>query len=130
MSTAYWCLLVAAVLPYVWVTLSRAGLGGYDNHDPRAWSAAQTSPRSRRLYAAHLNAFEAFAPFAAGVLGAQAAGVDPARIAALSIAFVVCRILHGLFYMTDVHALRSLSWMAGLGCSVALLAQAALKAAG
>ena len=90
---------------------------------------AQTHPRARRMYAAHLNAFEAFAPFAAGVLAAQAAGVDPARIVPLSIAFVVCRVLHGVFYLTNVHALRSLVWFAGFGCALALLAQAAMKAA-
>ena len=95
MSIAYWCLLIAAVLPYVLVTVGRAGFAGYDNRDPRGWSAAQTHPRARRMYAAHLNAFEAFAPFAAGVLAAQAAGVDPARIAPLSVAFVACRVLHG-----------------------------------
>ncbi len=129
MSIAYWCLFVAAALPYIWVGLSRAGLGRYDNHDPRGWSAAQTHPRAKRGYAAHLNAFEAFAPFAAGVLAAQAAGVDPGRIATLSVAFIVCRILHGVFYLADLHAFRSFSWMGGFGCVLALLAQAALKAA-
>ncbi|MGN6152167.1 MAG: MAPEG family protein [Lysobacteraceae bacterium] len=129
MSIAYWCILVAAALPYLWVAIGRFGVRGYDNHDPRGWNAAQTFPRTRRGYAAHLNAFEAFAPFAAGVLAAQAAGVDPGRIATLAIAFIVCRILHGTFYLADLAALRSLSWMGGLGCVLALLAQAALKAA-
>lgn len=129
MSIAYWCLLIAAVLPYVLVTIGRAGFAGYDNRDPRGWSAAQTHPRARRMYAAHLNAFEAFAPFAAGVLAAQAAGVDPARIAPLSIAFVACRVLHGVFYLTNVHALRSLAWLAGFACALALLVLAAMQAA-
>lgn len=129
MPTAYWCLLIAAILPYVWVTLGRAGFAGYDNRDPRGWSAAQTHPRARRMYAAHLNAFEAFAPFAAGVLAAQAAGVDPGRIALLSVVFVVCRVLHGVFYLANVHALRSLAWLVGFGCALALLAQAAMRVA-
>ena len=128
MSIAYWCILVAAVLPYLWAGVGRFGLRGYDNRDPRGWSAAQTLPRAKRGYAAHLNAFEAFAPFAASVLAAQAAGVDPGRIATLSIVFIACRILHGVFYLADLHALRSLSWAGGLGCVLALLAQAALKA--
>ena len=128
MSIAYWCILVAAALPYLWVAISRFGIRGYDNRDPRGWSAAQTHPRTRRGHAAHLNAFEAFAPFAAGVLAAQAAGVDPGRIATLSLVFIACRILHGTFYLADLASLRSLSWMGGLGCVLALLAQAALKA--
>src|SRR3546814_4050788 len=53
----------------------------YDNHDPRGWLAKQGDPHARRANAAHLNAFEAFAPFAAGVLMEQAAGVDPTLVA-------------------------------------------------
>ena len=129
MSIAYWCLLVTAILPYLLVLAGRAGFADYDNRDPRGWSAAQTHPRARRMYAAHLNAFEAFAPFAAGVLAAQAAGVDPGRIAQLSVAFVVCRVLHGAFYLANVSTLRSLVWSVGFACVVALLALAALAAA-
>lgn len=87
----------------------------------------QSNPRTQRGNAAHLNAFEAFAPFATGVLMAQAAGVDPGRIAALAVAFIVCRVLHGLFYIADKHALRSLVWAIGIGCVVALMVQAALR---
>lgn len=127
MAIAYWCILIAAVLPYVWASVGKSAVRGYDNSDPRGWVAKQTNPRTQRGNAAHLNAFEAFAPFAAGVLMAQAAGVDPGRIAALAVAFIVCRVLHGLFYIADKHALRSLVWAIGIGCVVALMAQAALR---
>src|SRR5690606_25419683 len=80
MSIAYWCILVAALLPYVWAFVAKRG-PRYDNHDPRGWLAKQDDPRARRANAAHLNAFEAFAPFAAAVLMAQAAGVDPTLVA-------------------------------------------------
>ena len=76
---------------------------------------------------AQLNAFEAFAPFAAGVLMAQLAGVDPQRITWLAIAFVALRLLHGVFYLTGTHRARSLVWFAGLGCVIALMVQAALR---
>src|SRR3546814_2363738 len=71
MSIAYWCILVAALLPYVWAFVAKRG-PRYDNHDPRGWLAKQDDPHARRANAAHLNAFEAFAPFAAGVLMAPA----------------------------------------------------------
>ncbi len=127
MFIAYWCIFIAAVLPYVWAGIGKSAVRGYDNRDPRGWLAKQTHPRTVRGNAAHLNAFEAFAPFAAGVLMAQAAGVDTDRIAALAVAFIVFRILHGVFYLADKDALRSLSWLLGIACVAALMIQAALR---
>jgi uncharacterized MAPEG superfamily protein len=130
MALAYWCILVAALLPYVWVTLAkRGGPHRYDNHDPRQWQTRQDNPRSQRAYAAHLNAFEAFAPFAAAVLMAQAAGVAPARIGQLAVAFVVLRVLHGLFYVLDKPPLRSGTWALGYVVVLWLMATAALRMA-
>lgn len=126
MSIAYWCILIAALLPYVWVGLAKAG-GGYDNHNPRIWMAAQQDPRRQRAYAAHQNAFEAFAPFAAAVLMAQFAGVSQAHVTALSVAFVALRILHGLLYMANAALMRSLTWLAALSCVLVLMAQAAYR---
>jgi uncharacterized MAPEG superfamily protein len=129
MTTAYWCILVAALLPYVWVGIAKASGPRYDNRDPRAWLARQDNPRASRANAAQLNAFEAFAAFAAAVLMAQAAGVDPARISMLALVFVGCRVLHGLFYLTGIAALRSLVWAGGFACVIALMVQAAQKIA-
>lgn len=129
LSTAYWCVLIAALLPYVWVALAKASAPRYDNRDPRGWIARQDHPRLKRAYNAHLNALEAFAPFAAGVVLAQLAGVAPERIAMLAIAFVALRVLHGLAYVADLAWLRSLAWFGAIGCVVALLAQAAMSIA-
>lgn len=130
LATAYWCVLIAALLPYVWVGFAKTGAPGYNNRNPRAWLAKQEGNyRVQRANAAHLNAFEAFAPFAAGVVLAQLAGVDPARIALLAVVFVVLRVAHGILYLADVQMLRSLAWTGGFGCVIALLAMAALNAA-
>lgn len=129
LSTAYWCVLIAALLPYVWVALAKASVPRYDNRDPRGWIARQDHPRLKRAYNAHLNALEAFAPFAAGVVLAQLAGVVPDRIAMLAIAFVALRVLHGLAYVADLAWLRSLAWFGAIGCVIALLAQAAMSIA-
>jgi uncharacterized MAPEG superfamily protein len=128
MTLAYWCVLIAALMPYVWVAVAKASGNRYDNRDPRGWQARQDNPRSNAAYAAHLNAFEAFAPFAAGVLGAQMAGVDTGWIVILSIVFVICRVLHGVFYIARKQLLRSLVWAVGFLCVIALLALAALAA--
>jgi len=129
MSVAYWCILFAALLPYLWVSVAKATGERYDNREPRRWQAAQDNPRSQRANAAQLNAFEAFAPFAASVLMAQAAGVDPARITMLAIAFVVLRVLHGVFYVVGIPLLRSAAWGGGFAVVAWLMVQAALHAA-
>ena len=126
MTVAYLCILVAALLPYIWVAIAKGGGQRYDNADPRAWLTKQDHPRVRRAHAAHENAFEAFAPFAAAVLMAQLAGVDPARITWLAIAFVALRVLHGLFYVFNKPRFRSLVWLGGLVCVLALMAMGAL----
>ena len=127
MAIAYWCILVAALLPYLWAAIAKA-VPGYNNRNPRGWIAKQSdNHRVQRAYAAHLNAFEAFAPFAAGVLLAQAAGVDPTLVVRLSLAFVVLRVLHGVFYLADIPRMRSLSWLGGFVCVVWLMVAAAMR---
>jgi uncharacterized MAPEG superfamily protein len=130
LATAYWCVLISALLPYVWVAIAKASGERYNNRDPRGWIARQTEPSVHRANAAQLNSYEAFAPFAAGVVLAQLAGVAADRIALLAILFVVFRVLHGLIYVAGwQHALRSLVWTAGFVCVVILLVQAALQVA-
>lgn len=125
MSIAYWCILAAAVLPYLWYSVARAFAGRIDNHDPRLGMGRLEEGRARRANNAQYNAFEAFAPFAAAVLMAQFAGVDPVRVTQLAIAFIVARVLHGVFYIADVHALRSLAFAAGYACILWLMVLAA-----
>jgi len=127
LATAYGCVLIAALLPYLWVAIAKAGGARYDNRDPRGWLARQDNPRTVRATAAQLNSYEAFAPFAAGVILAQLAGVPADRIGILAIAFIVLRVLHGVFYLSNHHGLRSLTWFAALACVVALLVQAMLR---
>ncbi|WP_043958271.1 MAPEG family protein [Lysobacter sp. A03] len=130
LSTAYWCVLVVAMLPYVWTVVAKlSGKGRFDNNDPRAWLARQDNPRTSRANSAQMNAFEAFPAFAAAVILAQLAGVEHPRIALLALIFVVARILHGIFYVTDKASLRTGTWFIGLVCVVALLVQAAMHVA-
>ena len=58
---------------------------------------------------------------------AQFAGVDPGRIGLFAMAFVAFRILHGVFYLSGHHYVRSLVWFAGFLSVIALMAQAALR---
>ena len=65
MTCAYWCVLAAIMLPYIWVTVAKAG--GFDNAAPRDSLASLVGWR-RRADWAHLNAFEAIPSFAAAVI--------------------------------------------------------------
>ena len=127
MATAYWCILIAALLPYVWVSIAKGSGQRYNNRDPRGWLSKQDNPRTVRANAAQLNAFEAFPAFAAGVLMAQFAGINPGRIGLFAMAFVAFRILHGVFYLSGHHYMRSLVWFGGFLCAVALMVQAGLQ---
>ena len=127
MAIAYWCILIAALLPYAWVSIAKASGQRYNNRDPRGWLSKQDNPRVARANGAQLNAFEAFPAFAASVLMAQFTGIDPTRVGLLAMAFVAFRILHGVFYLSGHHYVRSLVWFAGFFCVVALMVQAALR---
>lgn len=128
MTLAYACILIAALLPYLWTAIAKASGPKYDNRDPRQWLTRQDNPRVQRANAAHLNAFEAFAPFAAAVLMAQFAGVDPQRIGLLAGVFVLLRVLHGIAYLSGHHRVRSLVWVGALACVLTLMVQAVLRA--
>ncbi|MBS0229756.1 MAG: MAPEG family protein [Proteobacteria bacterium] len=130
MTIAYWCILIAAALPYVWVVIAKRGVPGYNNKDPRGWIAKQDSYLVKNAYAAHQNAFEAFPAFAVAVLMAQFTQVDPQRVAWLAMAFIGVRVLHGVFYITVQQALRSLCWLGGYACVIALMVSAALHVGG
>ncbi len=118
------CVIVAALLPI----LVKAPLGyiqsrqpgGYDNRNPRAQQESLQGA-GRRALAAHQNAFEAFPPFATGVLLALWANAPVGTIQVLCLVYLAARILHPIFYLADIDKLRSLSWAVGLGCSVWLM---------
>lgn len=123
MTTAYWCILVAAMLPYLTVALAKAA-PGFNNHTPRVW-LEQLSGWRRRAYWAHQNGFEAFPAFAAAVIVAHLAQAPQGRIDALAIGFIAARIAYVVLYVADQAALRSVVWFAGLLCVIGLFVSAA-----
>src|SRR5690349_9676345 len=118
MTIAYWCILVAAVLPYIWVGFAKSK-PNYNNNAPRDYLSQVEGWRKRAGWA-HNNAFEAFPAFAAAVLVAEAAKAPQTRIDLCAMLFIAFRISHGLAYITDKAPLRSSLWLAGFLCVVAL----------
>ncbi len=128
MIIAFWCVLIAGVLPLACAYLAKfsANEGGrdgagtrYDNREPRAWLALQTG-RSARANAAQANSWEAFPFFAIGVVIAVLQHVPIATINLLAIVFIVARVVYIGCYFANLAPLRSLVWAIGFGASVAL----------
>lgn len=122
MTFAYYCVLLAALIPYLFVAYAKstsAYLLRGGNKAPRNYGEELSGPR-KRAYWAHLNGFEAFPPFAAAVIIASLTGKESFTLDLLAISFVVCRLLHGVFYTLDWDRLRSLAWFGGVACTVAL----------
>jgi uncharacterized MAPEG superfamily protein len=132
MTLAYWCVLAAAVLPYLCVLATgiptKAGKArwgqGYDNVEPRMYLESLEGWR-RRARAAEANGYEAFPPFAAAVIIAHLTHGPSRTIDLLAAGFVALRILHFALYVGNVPALRTLVWFAGVGAVIALFVVAA-----
>ncbi|CAM2068133.1 MAPEG family protein [Sulfidibacter corallicola] len=124
MTTAYWCVLAAAILPYIFTAVAKAGAKGYNNAKPRDFQEKLEGWR-RRAHWAHLNNFEAFPPFAAAVIIAHLANAPQERVDMLAIAFILFRVLHGVFYIANIHWMRSLVWFGAIGSVVGLFTASA-----
>lgn len=126
-TLAYWCLLVAALLPIACAGLAKSGMfgkprreGGYDNENPRAWLARQKDWRGR-ANAAQANSFEALPFFMAAVIIAHQLGAQQGRLDILAFMFVVLRILYIMMYVAGMANVRSIVWTAAFAVNVAIL---------
>src|SRR5215831_13989001 len=102
MNVSYLCVGIAFLLLYltkipVAIAMQRQP-GGYDNGYPRD-QEARLEGWGRRAYAAHQNAFESFAPFAAAVILANLAHANPLWTSRLALAFVSARVLYTACYL-------------------------------
>jgi uncharacterized MAPEG superfamily protein len=112
MTIAFWCVLVAGLMPYVAVTIAKAGGSRYDNRDPRAWLERQEGFR-KRAHNAQANAFEAFPFFAVAVIVATLTGAPQERVDALAVIFIAGRVAYLVCYLADWHWARSAAWLIG-----------------
>ena len=122
MTIAYWCVLFMGLFPYVAAGIAKKGFEGYDNGMPRQWLAKQTGFRAR-ANAAQANLFESLPFFFAAVLIASIANAPQGRVDLLAIGFVVARIAYVFFYVANWPSTRSIVWLAGLACVVAIFFQ-------
>lgn len=126
-TLAYWCVLIAALLPIVCAAIAKWGAftktpqqGGFDNNNPRAWLARQTDWRAR-ANAAQANSFEALPFFIGAVIIAHQLGAYQARLDVLAALFVLLRVVYILLYVANQAGLRSVVWLLGLVINIAIL---------
>ncbi len=126
-TIAYWCVLIAALLPIVCAGVAKSGMfgkprreGGYDNHDPRNWLARQTDWRAR-ANAAQANSFEALPFFIGAVIIAHQLGAHQGRLDILAFVFVVLRMVYIMMYVSGMATVRSVVWSLALAVNIAIL---------
>lgn len=122
MTIAYACVLFMGLFPYVATGIAKKGFEGYDNSMPRQWLAKQTGFRAR-ANAAQANLFESLPFFFAAVIIAQINHVPQSRIDLLALGFVAARIAYLICYIANWPTSRSIVWLAGIACVVALFFQ-------
>ena len=126
-TVAFWCVLVAALLPLGCALLAKSGNlgksrrdGGFDNHDPRAWMARQTDWRAR-ANAAQANSFEALPFFIGAVIIAHLLGAGQTLLDMLALLYIMLRIFYVMMYVADIPMARSALWAGGFLVNVAIL---------
>ena len=124
MTTAYRCVLVAALMPYVAVSIAKSGGERFDNSNPRLWLERQQGFRAR-ANAAQANSFEAFPFFAAAVIVAHLTQAPQDRIDALAVLFVLARAAFIAFYVADWHWARSIVWTIGIVATITIFVSGA-----
>ncbi len=126
MTTALWCVLIAAGLPLLSTFVAKAGgrMPLKANAHPREW-LDRLEGWPKRANWAQLNAFEGFPPFAAGVIISQIVHAPQARIDQLAIAYIILRLVYLALYIANFSTLRSIVWFASVGCIVGLFASGA-----
>ena len=122
-TTPFACVFIAFLLIYLPKLPLSAAMAkegkGYDNKNPRAQQDRLTG-WGARARAAHMNGFEAFAPFAAAVIVAHLAHADAKWSAILAVTHVVARAIYPVMYLAHLGIPRSLVWFVGFATTIGL----------
>jgi uncharacterized MAPEG superfamily protein len=126
----YGSILIALILIHIPRAIVGAEMkklaGGYDNGDPRG-QQAKLEGRGKRALGAHQNGFEAFAPFAIGVLCCAQVGANLDIVAIACVVFIVARIAYIAAYIAGTSVVRSGMWTLGMLATGALYILALLR---
>ena len=113
MPFAYWCPLIAGLLPHAWALVAKLGVP-YDNHRPREVLAhaqghrnAPTGRRPMLLNRCRCLSRRCWWP---------ACNTPTLARSTMPRCCLCWRLAHGLFYIADLARPRSLVWLLGIGC--------------
>lgn len=119
MTIAFWCILVAGLLPLLAGVYAKMSKPGYDNDNPRHFMSGLEG-EGARANAAMQNGFEGFPLFAASVLVAAVQKADPTMVNILAVAYVLIRLAYAYTYIKGYSNARSSIWFTGLICVVGI----------
>ena len=119
-TIAYWCVLIAIIMPIIWIGIAKAGTKNYiDRHNsaPRELLSTLKGFRKRAVWA-QKNAFEALPGFMAGTIIAHLMEAPQFELNITAIIFIIARLAHGIFYLINWPSWRSLAWIIGFGATI------------
>ena len=126
-TLAYWCVLVAALLPIVCAGIAKSGMfgkprrdGGFDNDNPRDWLGRQTDWRAR-ANGAQANSFESLPFFIGAVIIAHQLGAHQARLDVLAFIYIVLRMMYIMMYVAGLSKARTIVWTLALAVNIGIL---------
>ncbi|KAI8623555.1 hypothetical protein F5Y19DRAFT_481588 [Xylariaceae sp. FL1651] len=129
-----------ALWPRSYSAFQGPGQKYFDPSNPRTFAARleksdldkETVARILRAESASANGFEGLPVFAAAVVAGNSAGVSAPTMNALSITYVLSRVVYNWVYVflsknRQFAGVRSLTWFAGVGSAMAMFVSAGLK---
>jgi uncharacterized MAPEG superfamily protein len=125
MTTAYWCVLAAILMPYICFGIARnrgRGADGRrlrDNRNPRDFPN-RLAGLPKRAWDAQLNSFESLPGFSVAVIIAHLVHAPQPQVDTLALIWVFARSAYVTFYLTDKSTLRSSAQIVSLGCVLGL----------
>lgn len=121
LTWAYWCVLIAALLPYASSYIAKAGAFDLkDNQKPRDWGTRQTGWRAR-AHASQANGFEGLPFFIGAVIIAHQLGAAQHTLDLLAAAYVLLRVVYIGVYIAGLGTARSTVWALGFLVNIVIL---------
>ena len=121
LTLAYWCVLAAALLPYLAAYIAKAGAFVLrDNQAPREWMTRQSGWRARALSAQN-NSFEGLPFFIGAVVIAHQLGAAQPVLDMLAVAYVLLRAVYIALYIRGFGSARSAVWTLAFAANIAIL---------
>ena len=119
MTIAFYCIIFCMFIPPYLAGVSKSSKVKYNNESPRD-HISELSGKAKNAHSAEQNCYESFPAFFAAVIAAHWMGNDQLTIDILAIIFVLSRVLHATFYLTNKGTLSSLAWVTGFASTIAL----------